>query len=254
MGTPEAAVVGAALSFPIAVLPVVSAGRPPVLGLKGKTYTSLDGFLLCEVEALTPGVLCLDEPKVTGTLPPLVVGAVLFFPIIGPPLLWAGWLSVLGFNVDLDMSFHPFLLASGIGFPPGEVFLCLDDPWVHFRVLGPPAPPTVETVLWFPTTAPRTFWTGWPQVPGFKVALEACPNTGTVLALLQQQPYCSEARPALSDQKEERKWCWVPPAVLPPIWMFRVPVSERGLGQRHQTQSSHRPWGLQVLLTHVELE
>lgn len=131
------------------------AGQPLVPRFKGKTYTSLDVFLSSEVEALSPGFLCLDEPwmhlKVTDTLQPLMVGAVLSFPIIGPPLLWAGWLLVLGFKVEVDMSFNSFLLPLVVGFPPGEVFLCLDDPWVPLRVLGPLAPPTVEIVLWFPT-------------------------------------------------------------------------------------------------------
>lgn len=73
MGTPAAAMVGAALSFPIVVLPVLSAGWPLMLGFKGEPHVSFNVFLFSEVVGLSlEGFLRLGEPwihlTVTGTL------------------------------------------------------------------------------------------------------------------------------------------------------------------------------------------
>lgn len=79
-----------------------------------------------------------------------------------------------------------------VAFPHGEVlwlgggpspdFVLPGDPWGHVLAVGAPAPPTGGMVV-FPITVPPVIWAGGSLVPGLKVAREACPNTGTVLAL-----------------------------------------------------------------------
>lgn len=134
VGTPEAAMVGRALSFRSGALPVLSAGRPLGLGFPGEACTSLDvKFLFCEVVALTHGFRCFVERwtplRVTGTLQPLTLGAVLSCPVIGPPLLWAAWLLVFDSKHELEVDV--FRLPLVVGVPRGDDFLCLGVPWAH---------------------------------------------------------------------------------------------------------------------------
>ena len=96
-----------------------------------------------------------------------------------PGVLMAGPL-LLRFKGEAAWSLD-LVLFSTVASPLHEgSFLCRDEPPGHLWVVGTGESPPVGTVQPCPTAPLPGFWMGGPQVPGFKVELAFCPNTGTV--------------------------------------------------------------------------
>lgn len=121
VGTLEPPAVGTVF-FLTTGTPVLCAGRLLVLGFEGEADTSLDPCLSVLSVAFPPGagVVGFDEPRgclqVVGDLEPPVVGTVLGFPPITPPMLWTGWPHVPGFERELESCANPGIVLA----PPAE--------------------------------------------------------------------------------------------------------------------------------------